>query len=181
MTFVAIIITFIIIKFVYDTYLTNNTEAIYKNYNSTIYGIRTDGVYMFHQKGTSTWGEKFIITHILIFNTHGFVTYIEQDGKVNLKSGDIKNIVLEVSAAKDENNSCTKYLKKENKLDITFNGGKYPEKKTWLEKNLGAKIFSGKVDYNNLYLSYESIYFDETIGAVKSHKYFNNKKFTFFN
>ena len=181
MTFIAIVIILIIIKFIYDSYLTNNTESRYQDYKSTVYGMRTDGVYMFKQKGTSTWGEKFLITHILIFNANGFVTYVEQEGNVNLKKGDIKDIVLELSTATDKDDSCVRYLKKGNKLDIVFRGNKFPDRKTWIEKNIGAKIFIGGVDHNNLHFTFENIYFDETIGAPKSHKYFNNEKFSFFN
>ena len=181
MTFVAIIVILIILKFIYDSYLTDNTESRYQDYKSTVFGIRTDGVYIFKQKGTSTWGEKFLINYILIFNANGFVTYIQQQGKVNLKKGDIKDIVLELSTATDKDDSCVRYLKKGNKLDIVFGGNKFPDRKTWIEKNMGAKMFRGRVDHNNLHLTFENIYFDETIGAPKSHKYFNNEKFSFLN
>tara|TARA_B110000259_G_scaffold77406_1_gene90737 strand:- start:382 stop:927 length:546 start_codon:yes stop_codon:yes gene_type:complete len=181
MTFVAIIIILITLKFIYDSYLTDNTESRYTEYKKTVYGIRTDGVYMFKQKGTSTWGEKFLITHILIFNTHGLVTYEELEGKVNLTKGDIKDVVLEFSKVTAKDDSCVRYVKKDNEIDIIFKGNKFPDRKTWVEKNLGANRFRGKVNHNNLHLAFENIYFDQTIGAPKSHKYFNNEKFTFFN
>ena len=181
MTFIAIVLFFFILKFIYDSYLTNNTETRYQDYKSTVYGIRTDGVYIFKQKVTSTRGEKFLINHILIFNTDGFVTYIEQEGEVNLKKGDIKNIVLDLSTATDKDDGCVRYLKEGNKLKIVFGGNKFPDKKTWIEKNMGAKIFRGEVDHNNLHLTFENIYFNETKGAPMSQKYFNNKKFSFLN
>ena len=46
---------------------------------------------------------------------------------------------------------------------------------------MGAKIFRGEVDHNNLHLTFENIYFNETTGAPMSQKYFNNKKFSFLN
>ena len=181
MTFITIVIIFFILKFIYDSYLTNNTETRYQDYKTTVYGIRTDGIYIFKQKGTSTWGEKFLINHILTFNANGFATYIEQEGKLNLKKGDIKNIVLDLSTASEKDDRGVRYSKKGNKLEIVFGGNKFPNKKTWIEKNIGAKIFRGEVDHNNLHLTFENIYFDETIGAPKSHTYFNNKKFSFLN
>ena len=181
MTFVAFIIILIILKFIYDSYLTNNTESRYQDYKNTVYGIRTDGVYMFQQKGTSTWGEKFIITHALMFNNHGFVTHSELLGKVNLTKGDIKELILEFSSVTAKDDSCVRYVKKDNEIEIIFNGNKFPDRKIWIEKNLEAKIFRGWADHNNLHLTFENIYFDETIGAPKRHKYFNNEKFSFFN
>tara|TARA_B100000787_G_scaffold106446_1_gene78991 strand:+ start:1286 stop:1864 length:579 start_codon:yes stop_codon:yes gene_type:complete len=192
MTFIAIVIILIILKFIYDSYLTNNTESRYQDYKSTVYGMRTDGFYVFKQKATSTWGEKLLLNHILIFNANGFVIYIEQDPNLREfpSSKGIKDLVLEFSKVTDKDDSvtiekwgksCVRYLKKGNKLDIVFDGNKFPDRKTWIEKNMGAKIFRGTVDHNNLYLTFENIYFDQTIGSPKSHKYFNNKKFSFLN
>ena len=180
MTFVAIIVILIILKFIYDSYLTDNTESRYQDYKSTVFGIRTDGLYMFKQKGTSTWGEKFLITHILMFNSHGLATRIVQEGMFNPQKADINQIVLEFSTITTEDEGCVRYVKKGNKLEIIFNGNKFPDRKMWIEKNLGAKILRGRVDHNNLHLDLESIYFDETIGAPKSHKDLNNEKFAFF-
>jgi len=168
MTFVAIIVIIIILKFIYDTYLTDNTESRYRDYKSTVFGIRTDGVYMFKQKGTSTWGEKFIITHILMFNAHGFVTYIEEED--NLQRDSYKNAVFEFSSLTTEDENCVKYIKRGNEIEIRFNGKIAPD----------AIILKGNVDYNNLLLTYENIYFNEIIGGPTKKEYFNDEKFKFY-
>lgn len=187
MTIIITIVILILLKFIYDTYLTNNTESRYQDYKSTVYGIRTDGVYMFKQKGTSTWGEKFLITHILIFNTHGLVTYIdlnEADTSQLLSSENkttfIDNLISEANKISQQENGFVNYKKKGNEIEIKLNGDKYPKKEKWIDRNLGASIFRGSVDHNNLILSYENIYFDETIGQPNINKYFSNQKFTFF-
>ena len=109
MTFFIIIIIIIIVKFIYDTYLTSNTDTKWKEYKSAVYGIRIDGLYVFEQKGTSTWGDKFIINHILIFNDFGFAFYIEQEGSFNLNNLEINELISGCKSIIEEDGRCAKY------------------------------------------------------------------------
>ena len=109
--FIIIIVIIIIVKFIYDTYLTNNTDTKWKEYKSAIYGIRTDGLYVFNQKGTSSWGEEFKINHILIFNDFGFAFYIEEEGSFNLNNSEINELISGCKSIIEEDGSCAKYIK----------------------------------------------------------------------
>jgi len=167
--FIIIIVIIIIVKFIYDTYLTNNTDTKWKEYKSAIYGIRTDGLYVFNQKGTSSWGEEFKINHILIFNDFGFAFYIEEEGSFNLNNSEINELISGCKSIIEEDGSCAKYIKTNNKIEMKFKHKLPPD----------ADMFSGTIDGNNLYLTYKSNYFNESIGAPSSKIYFNNKKFKF--
>ena len=186
MSFIAIIILIIILKFIFDTYLTNNTESRYNQYKSTVFGIRADGIYYFKHKGISIYKEKFIIHHVLVFNSHGLVTYAElddRDGSQLFSSENkitfIDSLVTESNKISQQEEGFVQYKKKGNKLEIIFNGNRYPKKENWMDRNLGANIFRGNLDHNNLILSYENIYFDEILGQPKTHNYFTNQKFIF--
>jgi len=168
-SFIIIIVIIIIVKFIYDTYLTNNTDTKWKEHKSTVYGIRTDGLYVFEQTGTSTWGDKFIINHILIFNDFGFAFYIDNEGSFNLNKQEINELISGYKSIIEENGGCARYSKNNNNIEIKFNHRLPPD----------ADIFIGTIDGNNLYLTFKSNYFDESIGAPSTKIYFNNKKFKF--
>jgi hypothetical protein len=188
MIIVAIIIILIILKFIYDSYLTDNTESRYKEYKSTEFGIRADGIYVFTQKGVSTWKEKFVISHVLVFNTHGLVAYMQLDELDEAQtfkpsSGNqkpfIDNLVSEMNEISKQENGIGRYERKGNNVEIIINGNKNPDRENWIERNLDATIFKGNLDHNNLFLDTESVYFDQTLG-FNIKKIFVNQKFTFF-
>ena len=90
------------------------------------------------------------------------INAIKNNSEINELISGCKSII-------EEDGSCAKYIKTNNKIEMKFKHKLPPD----------ADMFSGTIDGNNLYLTYKSNYFNESIGAPSSKIYFNNKKFKF--
>ena len=88
LTFIGLIALLFLGKFIYDTYLTNNTERDWQEYKranpheatvlesneglnfKTDYKVRKDGIYVHRHAGVSQYGQAFKITMFLTKVSH---------------------------------------------------------------------------------------------------------------
>ena len=131
--------------------------------------IRTDGVYVFKHKITDQFtGENIKISHMLIFNNEGYVFYFEltEDKVLNVE---LRELISTLNTA-DANKEGSKYINNDSTIEIKFQKGR---------DKYAFTTFQGKISGTNMYLTYKSYFFSETLGCQDSIIYFERKKFKF--
>lgn len=140
--FILAVVILFIGKFIYDSFLTNNTEKnwdVYKKSNpnqarvletnsafnlNTKATIRTDGYYLANFKGKNKEGQ-YSIPFLLIFTSNGLVVFFEDDNAddfVNAGVQKIKEQLIESDSVKDcePNLQASKYEIKDGAVSMFF-------------------------------------------------------------
>ena len=185
-------------KFIYDTYLTNNTEKDWEEYKRkypheakvvetnkglnlrTRANIRTDGYYVSRFDGPSFDGQNVKLTQILIFNDLGYVYYEDMEGHPEFDNEEMIK-VLESFIGKDELNYNSGKIKldQSGSIDIImFDPEHYDNKES--EEPLNYQRFQGTVITNGLTLDYKQKHFNQSLKKYNEHNVLADIKFEFF-
>ncbi len=150
---ISIIVTIVVLvfgKFIYDTYLTGNTEREWQDFKKkfpheakvvenstgldfrTKASLRTDGVYMCRLTVNMRSGEDKRLTMLFLFNRNGMAFFDEKMGHMEINPEAILELLLEFDDAiiKDKCEYITPYFINNGGISITFDLGG-PNSMTW--------------------------------------------------
>ena len=174
LTFIGIIALFIFFKFIYDTYLTNNTERDWQEYKSgnpheervlennkglnfnTDYSVRKDGIYVFRHEGVSQYGEPFKLTMLLLFNYKKRAIKVEMEGYPEIDKTTISEIIQDIAEYTILDRDCAEYLIDNGKIKMKF-----------MNSSTHGDEYTGSVLKNGLILTRIVHYWDEMLGCKK--------------
>lgn len=141
MTFFAIIgvVALIIFgKFVYDSYLTDNTERDWQEYKRinphkaltlennqglnlrTSFGVRSDGYYICRYRGHSNNGNFLNINFILCFNSMNKVVTIEGENGRGFTAEEMQDFIRNNYSRSDNSHDCAGYEIKNGQISMKF-------------------------------------------------------------
>jgi hypothetical protein len=184
LTFLGIVALFVICKFIYDTFLTNNTEKNWQEYKSsnpheaqvlerneglnfkTDYKVRTDGVYMCKHEGISQYGEPFKFTIVLIFNNKNRVIKAETEGIYEIEKSQIREMINEIKDLTELDADCTEFFCDKGKITMKF-----------MNSSTHGVEFSGSVLKNSIILTRTVHYFDHTLERQNTEVTLKNMNF----
>jgi hypothetical protein len=196
------LVLLIIGKFIYDSFLTNNTQKNWEEYkkenphkaivieNSKGLNmnpnaeIRTDGYYLAKYESLDYKGEPFTIYFFLNFTKKGFVAFSEiEDIDEWLEENNnetLKENIIEVNKIDEINYSpdATKFYIKNGGLTMKFfDPDEYSNKD---ENNLKTyDEWHGTIIHNGLLLSYDKAYFNNALTEYTKENRIKNLKFDF--
>jgi hypothetical protein len=186
LTFIGVIALFLIAKFIYDTYLTNNTEKSWHDYKlnnpheaqvlennkglnfKTNYSVRKDGFYSLRMEGINQYGNPYKFTVFLIFNMNGFVSKFEFDGFPEVTKEAMLGVLAEVENYNENNKESAKIDLHDGKISFKFNS-----------PSSNHEEYVGSVIKDGLILDRVLHYFDQNLGRMNTKTSLKDLKFIF--
>ena len=196
------LILIIIFKFVYDSFLTNNTEKNWENYKkenphkakviehskgfniNPDAKIRTDGYYLSKYETLDFNYEPFTIYFFLNFTKKGFVAIGEiediNEWKTNNTNDSLKEGIIEVNKLDkiDFTPEVTKFYIKNGGINMKF----YDPEDSSNEDIRNIKSLNewyGSILHNGLILSFDKSYFNYSLSDYVKENQIKNLKFDF--
>lgn len=160
LTVIGVIALLFVGKFVYDTFLTDNTERDWNEYQrtnphkatvlenneglnlKTDYSVRKDGVYVLNYKGTSQYGQRFELTLGFIFLPNNQVCIIEEEGDLRIDGVAAGKLISDARSQQNEPNKNVFDTYSVNRGEISIKFG-----------NKGSEEYKGSVLKDGLILS----------------------------
>jgi hypothetical protein len=201
--FILTIVLVVIFKFIYDSFLTNNTEKNWEKYkqenphkaiaienskglninpNAT---IRTDGYYLSNFSGTDYNGYSFTMHFFLIFTKKGFVGFDDIEDIVQWKRENtnetLKEAIFEIDEIDKIENSptLTKYSISNGGISMKFFDLNLSENSIEIQNPKLYDEWYGSIIHNGLVLSMDRAYFSEALGDYTKDNLVKNLKFEF--
>jgi hypothetical protein len=194
----GIIVILVIGKFIYDTFLTNNTENNWNAYkrqnphqasvleqnkglNIRSDNIRTDGYYVSRHIGQDPYGQNIEVTIIVIFNELGFAHYEDMEGHPEITNENVRPVLEELRHMNEDglSRSFGKFkMDKSGAIDIIMYDPDHRANKDNLEPKNYQRL-QGKVMSNGLILDIKSKHFNQGLGAYHEHTLIADIKFNF--
>jgi len=186
LTFIGLIALFIVGKFIYDTYLTNNTERDWQEYKranpheanvlesneglnfKTDYKVRKDGIYVHRHAGVSQYGQAFKITMFLIFNNKNRVFKSDIEGFPEIDKSGTRELLQELSEQTELNSNCTEYFCEKGQITMKF-----------MNSSTHGEEYSGSIIKDGLILTRKVHYWDEMQKGPNTRLSLQDMKFEF--
>lgn len=198
---ISILAIALIGKFIYDSYLTDNTDKIWKNYklqnpqkaivleNSSPFNfntkaeIRSDGFYQSQYEVSNHSGDKVILPCIFILNPFGLIAqYRNEDAEDFLDATDaeITDLIVEMNSVEncEVTKETTKYVVKNGLISMFFyDSNEYPSEN--IDDVFVYIKWEGTVIHNGLILSAYKKEYDRIAKDYVEEIVFTNLKFDF--
>jgi len=183
-TIIGILAIIIFCKFIYDTYLSENTNKDWEQYKktnphearviennkgldfNTNHILRTDGAYIYVHNATTPYGEKITLTYLLIFNKYNKV-FTSCTEKMPSQEA-ICNTWSEMANFKENDPEVTEYYNNQGEVSFYFNG-----------HGNNKEIYTGSVLKNGLCLTHTSRFYSEMIDSQTNKLRFKGAHFNF--
>lgn len=199
--FILSVVILFIGKFIYDSFLTNNTERnwdAYKKSNpnqvrvvennsafnlNTKANLRTDGYYLAKYKGTNPKGEFFTIPFLFVFNNKGVVAFMEDDEAHDFANCDVENlkeqlIEYDLQEVSETNLGFSKYQIKNGGVSMIFyDSEEYSNRMN--DEIMTYNKWEGTILNNGLLLTFSQAGYSNSLGDYTSEIVLKDLKFDF--
>ncbi len=198
--FILAIILLTIGKFIYDSFLTNNTEKNWEKFkkdyphkattieNSKGFNmnpnakIRTDGYYVNKYNGLDYKGEPITFYNLLFFSKNGFVVYLEVDNIIEWRrentDDSVKTFLFELDKIKKIENpsQITNYQVSKGSISMKF----YDDDDYFNDAEIKCyERWRGSIIHNGLILSLVKFGFNSALKDYVEETMLRNLKFEF--
>ena len=184
----GVIAFFIIMKFIYDSYLSDNTEKNWQNYEknnpekakiieqnegldfNTNHKIHKNGIYVSHLKGVNADGNHYSLCLFLLFTNDNYVYKLEDEGEPEIDRSKISDAIIGIKQSPDAIELRAEYNYHEGNLN--FQHFDDDSRKRGTE-------YKGIVTRNGMTLDLIKHGFDYDLGKFNSKIIMKNIKFDF--
>ena len=188
-------------KFIYDSFLTNNTEKnwdAYKKSNpnqaivletnspfnlNTKATLRTDGYYLTYHKGKDYEGKFYTIPLLFVFNNKGLVAFCEDDQANAIITSEVENlkeqlIAIDLIEDIEISTSTSKYETRNGAIWMQFfDPSEYSN--TLGDEILVYNEWKGTILHNGLLLTFSLAGYDSSLKEYTKQKVLKDLKFDF--